>query len=86
MSTSAKKMNELAAALLSQTVDDLPSLQEKLDEIVEQIARFELRKEDAIWAGDMEKANGIGYQIILRQIARKELRRRIKAKNKGEQR
>jgi hypothetical protein len=34
----------------------------------------------------VEKANGIGYQMILRQIARKELRRRIKAKNKGEQR
>jgi len=82
MATSAKKMTELALALIAQTPDDLASMQQKLDEIIEQIARFELRKSDAMWAGDAEKANGIGYQIILRQVARKELRRKIKAKTK----
>lgn len=82
MATSARKMNELAAAHIAATADDLASMQNKLKELNFQIGRFTARKEDAMWAGDTEKANGIGYQIILRQVARKELRRKIKAKAK----
>lgn len=82
MATSASKLNQLAVALVAQTPDDVISLRQRLVQISEEILKFEQRKEDAMWAGNAEKANGIGYQIILRQVARKELRRRIKAKTK----
>lgn len=82
MSTSTKRLRAAAASMLTHVRDDIRDIDMEILAISKELEMLVAKMNDAKWAGDLEKGNGVFYQIILKRTMREILQKRRKAKMK----
>ena len=82
MSTSTKRLRAAAIAQLAHVRDDIRDIDMEILAISKELEMLVAKMNDAKWAGDLKKGNGVFYQIILRRTMREILQKRRKAKMK----
>ena len=80
MTVTNKRIKATALTLLEPVADDIRAIEFEVMCLSKEIEMFVVRREDAKWAGDTEKVNGINYQIMLKRTMRAILQKRRKVK------
>lgn len=80
MASTTKRLQAVAASMLTHVGDDIRDIDFELMTVGKELEMLTVKMDDAMWAGDSDKVNGVFYQIMLKRMIRAILQKRRKVK------